>query len=396
MLSRLNLAGLRACVDSTTLELGPLTVLAGANNAGKSTFVGALLALVQSQQAASRHRLLLSGEWVDLGPFHEILSPGCDAFSIGIEGQLDSMELSVLWDFVEEPDRRTRAEARLAKIDAVLGGELVTIEVGANGTVVGPQPMQLLHPAAALRIGQSELRFLPHLADQVVAVGPYRAPPEQLSPFRTRADGSLVGRYGQYAAEAFWQKQDHETDVLPPEVSGTETVARAMNAWWSYILRDDIVLKVSQETRFGFSVRLDTSGVFDRSLGQVGFGLSQLWPILVACLGSQPGDLVIVETPEAHLHPGAQHRLADLFVALARRGRQVIVETHSEHVVAAACLATKKEQLEPSQLALSFFAQTQGRTQIERIAVDRTGRRLAAPEGFFDQSAQELLELLSP
>ena len=117
MLTRLTLAGLRACVDATSLELGPLTVLAGANNAGKSTFVGALLALVQSQQAASRHRLLLSGAWVDLGPFDEVLSPDCEAFSIGIEGELDARELSVLWDFVEEPARRTRPEARLARID---------------------------------------------------------------------------------------------------------------------------------------------------------------------------------------------------------------------------------------------------------------------------------------
>jgi len=143
-------------------------------------------------------------------------------------------------------------------------------------------------------------------------------------------------------------------------------------------------------------VRLDTSGISNRSLAQVGFGLSQLWPILVAGLASRPGDLVIIETPEAHLHPGAQHRVAEFFVELARHGRQVIVETHSEHVVAASSLAVKRREIAPADLALSFFSQTKGRTRIQRIDVDLSGRRLASPEGFFDQAAQELLELLEP
>jgi len=72
----------------------------------------------------------------------------------------------------------------------------------------------------------------------------------------------------------------------------------------------------------------------------------------------------------------------------------VIVETHSEHVVAAGCLAVKERQLEPADLALSFFSQVRGETIVERIPVDGSGRKLVVPEGFFDQSAQELLALL--
>jgi predicted ATPase len=155
-------------------------------------------------------------------------------------------------------------------------------------------------------------------------------------------------------------------------------------------------VNVEEEARLGYTVRLDTSGIAARSLGQLGFGLSQLWPILVACLASKPGDLVVVETPEAHLHPGAQHRLAALFVALTRRRRQVIVETHSEHIVAATCLAMKRLELQPDDLSLCFFTQQGGRTSIAKIDVDASGRRLAAPEGFFDQAAHELLELLEP
>lgn len=398
MLASLQLSGFRACADATPLALGRLSVLAGANNTGKSSFIGALLALVQSQQAASRHRLLLKGEWVDLGPYDELLSPDHQTFSIAVEGRIGETELSVVWDFDEVPDRRDRPEARVRKIDAMLGDQRFEWEVDASGRImdasaVGPR---LVHPACVLRVEQPEpLRLFPYDAEQALAVGPYRAPPSALSEFRVGRDGSLVGPYGQYAAEAFSQRRNDEADVLPPGAGvASDTLARAMNAWWSHILADEIVVKVEEVARLGYSVRLDTSAIASRALGQVGFGLSQLWPILVACLTSRPGDLVLIETPEAHLHPGAQHRVAGLFVELARRGRQVLVETHSEHVTAAACLAVKRGELAPEDLALSFFTQAKGHTQIERIAVDASGRRLRAPEGFFDQAAAELIELL--
>ncbi len=397
MLSKLTLAGFRACVDTTTLTLGPLTVLAGANNTGKSSFVGALLSLVQSQQAAARNRLLLSGDWVDLGPFDELLSPDRQSFSIGIEGQVDAEPLSVVWDFAEVNERRSRPEARVTKVEAALGETSFESDLDANGTLVEHPTAKLLHPGAVLQVGAPELRFLPYVAEEVLAVGPYRAPPAALSPFRVGTDGSLVGLYGQFAAEAFSQRRDETTDVVPPAGGEpSDTVASAMDRWWSFILGDEINVNVEEVARVGFSVRLDTSGIAGRSFGQVGFGLSQLWPILVAGLASSPGELVIVETPEAHLHPRAQHRVAMFFVELARKGRQVIVETHSEHVVAATCLAVKRRELMPEALTLSFFTQREGATTVERIDVDPSGRRLAAPEGFFDQSAQELLELLAP
>lgn len=398
MLSRLILEGFRSCVDRTTLDLAPLTLLAGANNAGKSSFLGALLAFCQSEQLASRHQLHLKGEWVDLGPFDELVSPDRDSFSIGIEGNVDGSELSVVWDFVETANR-VLPVARVRRIQASVGADDVSFSVAPDGSISDGEPAsnQLLHPGALLRPTKAltELVLLPFRAGRVLAVGPYRAPPEPIAPYRSGIMGTLVGRYGQYSADAFSQRRTDDTDVLPPNGPRTEdTISRAMDAWWSYVLGDEITVQVSEERRLGFSVRLDTSGIADRSFGQVGFGLSQLWPILVAGLVSRPGDLVIVETPEAHLHPGAQHRVARLFVELAKRNRQVIVETHSEHVVAAGCLAVKETQLEPADLALSFFSQVRGETNVERIPVDRSGRKLVVPEGFFDQSAKELLALL--
>lgn len=402
MLTSLHLEGFRSCAERTSLALAPLTVIAGANNVGKSSFLGVLLALTQSAQVASKHKLLLAGQWVDLGPFDELLSPGrSDTFTVGVTGDQGGHELDVHWEFTSAEDRG-RADARVHHIEASVGDETLELSFDEKGEVrtsAQPAGVALQHPAALLRTVSGQLletALFPYQPQQILSVGPYRAPPELISTYRRSATGPRVGLYGEYATETFYELRNRVSDLdpfgadLPPEGS----LSRTMDNWWSYVLGEGVAVRVQEEGRFGFSVRLDTGAIENRSFGQVGFGLSQLWPILVACLASEPGDLVIIETPEAHLHPGAQHRITNLLVALAKRGRQVIVETHSEHVVAAACLAVKNGVLSPPQLALQNVRQVDGQTLIQTVPVDASGRRLAAPEGFFDQAADELLQLL--
>jgi predicted ATPase len=393
-LRSLTLQGFRSCPDPTRLAFAPLTILAGANNTGKSSFVGALLALVQSAQAGSRDQLHLNGHWVDLGPFDELLSPDCETFSFGVEGSVLERELSVAWEFGEASEEvRRRAIARVVSMTATLDDEpIIDLRPGkvrGFGTV-------LLSPTEFLRLPNRRQLCFPYEPSDVHAVGPYRMPPTEFSAYRVGSDGSLVGRYGQHATEAFWSRRDYPESISPPPSSRAGIhLSEAMDAWWRYVLADaEVAVRVEEVARLGYAVRLSTRSIANRSFGQVGFGLSQLWPILVAGLTSGPGDLVIVETPEAHLHPGAQHRISNLFVELARAGRQVVVETHSEHVVAAACLAVKRGLLKPEDVAITFFTQPGGITQLQRIDVDPNGRRLDAPEGFFDQSSRELLDLL--
>ena len=72
----------------------------------------------------------------------------------------------------------------------------------------------------------------------------------------------------------------------------------------------------------------------------------------------------------------------------------MFVETHSEHVLAAVCLSVKQGRMAPEDVAVHFFQQRDGVSELSEIPVDRDGRRLKAPPGFFDQASQEILELL--
>lgn len=399
MLTNFTLSGFRSWNARTSLELAPLTVLAGANNTGKSSMIGALLALLQSEQATSGERVLLSGDWIELGHYPEVLSPGADGFSIGIAGTRDGRVLDVVWDF-HAAENRDQAVAKLARVEVAIDDDVFALVPDVDAVRLvreggSSEIVSMPHPGAFRPISGALRPLVPFGYAHVFNVGPWRAPSERLSPYRHGGNGPAVGKYGGNAAQLFFEHSHLEADVLP---SGEHASGlwHAVDAWWRHILGVDVTVRVEEVRRAGFTVKVDAPGAEGLSFSQVGFGLSQLWPILVASLVSRPGDLVIIETPEAHLHPAAQHRVAALFVELAKRGRQVIVETHSEHLVMAMSLAIKEGALPADDVAVHFFAQQEGQTLIERIPIDASGRRLKAPEGFFDQAAIDLLRLMQP
>jgi predicted ATPase len=126
------------------------------------------------------------------------------------------------------------------------------------------------------------------------------------------------------------------------------------------------------------------------NLADVGFGASQVLPIIVQGLYSRPGTLLLVEQPEIHLHPRAQATLGDLLVDIAKRGdRRLIVETHSDHVLGRVQRRIAEEKISRSEVAIYYFNPTPEGTQIREVTVDELGQFEEFPEGFFEESFQE-------
>jgi predicted ATPase len=132
----------------------------------------------------------------------------------------------------------------------------------------------------------------------------------------------------------------------------------------------------------------------------VGFGLSYTLPILVAALAAHPGALIVVENPEAHLHPRGQVRLAHLLATAAAHGVQVLLETHSDHVLNGVRLIVHAGLLAPEETSIHYFERrtTPERTYAARISpvIDTDGRLDPWPAGFFDELELSLAKLLDP
>jgi predicted ATPase len=127
------------------------------------------------------------------------------------------------------------------------------------------------------------------------------------------------------------------------------------------------------------------------------FGVSYALPIIVAGLLSPPGSLFLIENPEAHLHPSGQSRIGRFLARLAATGVQVVVETHSDHVLNGIRLAvaTREHPITPEQVVIHHFdAQPAPGSRSTEISVTPTGGLSTWPKGFFDQSEQDLALLV--
>jgi len=129
----------------------------------------------------------------------------------------------------------------------------------------------------------------------------------------------------------------------------------------------------------------------------VGFGLTYVLPVVTAVLFAHPGDLLIIENPESHLHPQGQARLGKLFAQAAEQGVQLFIETHSDHVLNGVRVATKQQLISPENVGIFFFERylaEEHRTEIIQPIIDENGRINKRPKGFFDEWGNQLDELM--
>jgi predicted ATPase len=131
----------------------------------------------------------------------------------------------------------------------------------------------------------------------------------------------------------------------------------------------------------------------------VGFGITYTLPILAVLLSSTPGTLLLIENPEAHLHPQGQVRIGELIAQAAGGGLQIIVETHSDHILNGIRLAVHSGKIIPERVCLHYFRRGekngQACSEIVSPKIDRNGRIDNWPDGFFDEWDKSLEALLA-
>ncbi|HFZ0399796.1 TPA: DUF3696 domain-containing protein, partial [Klebsiella pneumoniae] len=147
---------------------------------------------------------------------------------------------------------------------------------------------------------------------------------------------------------------------------------------------------------------------FERKLGisnnyrstNVGFGISYVLPVIVQCLKAEKGDLLIIDTPEAHLHPQGQSKLGELFSKTASDGVQVIVETHSDHVINGIRKSVVTGFIVPNDVNFYFFEMVDSEndisshTNILSPKLDENAKFDFWPNGFFDEWTKSLNHIL--
>lgn len=366
MISLLRLKNFKAFEDKS-LEFKHLTLLSGLNSTGKSSVLQSLLLLRQSyqQDLLPNIGLALNGECICIGTAQDALFEGAKDDSIGFE---------IIWK------------------DGKEGIWLFNYNREADVLSLASQPTV------------SDIYTSSLFTDKFHYLQADRISPRtyfEISDFQVRQHQQL-GIKGQYTAHFLSIYRDRyigSINLRHPE-------ANSLN------LRDQVeawIGEVSPGTRLEIKSNPDMDLVsFQYSYGlsnpyratNVGFGITYTLPIIVAVLASEPGTMILIENPEAHLHPKGQAKMGELLALAASCGVQVVIETHSDHVLNGIRLAVHGGKLDHKDVQLHYFQryEKQGQvfTEVVSPRIDRNGRIDEWPDGFFDEWEKSLITLLKP
>lgn len=378
MLARIDLRHFK-CFEELKLPLRQLTLLSGTNASGKSSVMQALVVLHQTMREHEwSTRLMLNGSAVRLGTATDVIDEVHGRRSFGVTlfdeplGRFD-------WEFAGE-----RGELSMA-VQAIRG----ETESGEGWDADGSQPLRYLLPDSVREESLTRrLCALTYLtAERQGPQEQYRYDDPQLTP--------VVGPRGEFAVSLVHSGRDARVldELVMPDVPPTrfrQVEARMARFFPGCVLDIQPVQRTETVT---LGIRLSAGTDFHRPT-HTGFGVTQVLPIVVAALSANAEDLLLIENPEVHLHPAGQAQMGHFLAETAAAGVQVVIETHSDHVLNGVRRAVKDTTLASNAAALHFFRRredgTTDRPQVESPLLDARGNVDNWPDGFFDQFDSDL------
>lgn len=405
-ITKISVAGFKSIADEQSIEVRPLTILAGANSSGKSSIMQPLLLLKQTLEASyDPGALRLDGPNVRFTSAEQFLAYAgrgkhTDVFSVGIEvanntglttyfrkqpGKLIEVQRST---FIRD---NAKAEFRLGMTKEEISYDLLD---KVTQLLYRISEVEIIRDRFFLRL--SFRRFEGHvfLRNQItLTVG------REIEPF-VRETIHIPGLRGN-------PERTYVVAAVGTTFPGTfENYAASVIAKWQAENEGDNLEKVSQDLKeLGLTWKVSAIPLNDTqvelqvarlpqvtrgkggdmvSIADVGFGVSQTLPVVVALREAKPGQLVYLEQPEIHLHPRAQTAMAKVLADAARRGVHVVAETHSALLILGVQTLVAEGKLAPELIKLHWFERKDGVTKINSADLDETGSFGDWPEDFAD------------
>jgi len=384
MLTHIKLENFK-CFSALSLPLAPLTLLTGFNAAGKSTTLQSLLLLAQSLRSGNRStELPLNGPLTRLGTPGEIQNSGSGDVVFAVEDNRNTIEWTL------------HAENRTSGIDMRIRKITISDKGGTKEYNNPPKLERLLPPEVNEEAEQLVERLSETIFLSAVRLGTADVFP---SPENSNPIHADVGVQGEFAPWWFQRSLDDEIDESRCNPSDqARTLRRQFNAWASELFpgAQGNSLTIEKTNLLRLELRIGDIGDWRRP-SNIGYGLTYVFPIIVSGLLARAGQMLIIDSPEAHLHPLGQSQIGRFLAQIAANGVQVLVETHSDHVLNGIRLAVRDQKITPANVGIHFFNRSDFRSadspQVVSPLVDSRGNLSEWPKGFFDQSENDLAQL---
>ncbi|ANE57451.1 DUF3696 domain-containing protein [Methylomonas sp. DH-1] len=347
MIREFKLRGFKMFAEAS-FEMAPLTILAGMNGAGKTSVIHALLLIEEARRRGDKIVPLNGPFGLELGAFEDILN-------------WNSQD-TVRFDLKDDSDT------------------VYSCELAGNASSLYAEVQK--HPSQLSPLFDEGERMFQYLCAERYGprniLGSAALPPELLE----------VGFRGEYSAQVLYSL-DSLAIAEPRRCPGfgeddAPLLKFETERWLSRIARP---VQIDTES---ISIRTVTALRFRVPNGEwvrppnMGFGVTYALPVVLAGLTAGNGGLLIVENPEAHLHPAGQSQMGCFLATMASAGVQVVVETHSDHVLNGIRRAIGEHGVLTKDQAIIHFFDVDG-TDPQTLRFTETGSIVSWPRGFFDQ-----------
>jgi predicted ATPase len=371
------------CFKDVRIPLNPLTVISGGNGVGKSTIIQSLLLL---RQTSDKLRFLEDFTGASTAGNVEFPVRLNDAYHLALGNSStvtnSEIESEAIWLGVSASPS-TSWDPMIAEFHADTAASAVTITCrhqAANSSV-------MLEREPGLSLFAREFHYL--VAERVGPRDLYNV---------SDSEYPTTGFCGEFTAHAI---TICETAVVQPSlclVDGSDLFKVQLEGWMSQLVPGIRVVThpYPEINRVRISIERQGRSTQPMSPMNTGFGISYVLPILVSGLLAKPGTMLIVENPEAHLHPSAQSLIGQFLACVAAAGVHVIVETHSDNVLNGVRLAAIEGLVDHADVGFLFLSLSGGETQpdVKPISVDKASELSSWPSGFFDQQGRDLTALM--
>lgn len=441
MIESIQFANFKSWGSPPPMRFGRITGLFGSNSSGKSSVLQVLLLFKQTAESLDRSRTLHLGDErtpVDLGTFYDIVRD--HQIGRGLQFDLrwrreeplrvldparrhaevlssDELRFSVVVDQVGEGEAAllsvdrmsyglgrasfslTRREDDTTKYDLKAAGFDLRRKPGRPWPL--PSPIKSYGFPDQVANYYQNADFLSDLSlafDELMSSLSYVGPLRE-NPHRTYLWGGErpagVGFKGERAVEALLAARAENRKIGRGEGRGKRYVlfeTRIANWLQEMDLIESFQVRQIARNRKEYEVRVrKTNSSPEVFITDVGFGVSQVLPVLVQCCYAPEGSVIIFEQPEIHLHPRVQAALADVFIdTVIERNVQILVESHSEHLLRRLQRRIAEERLPNDEIALYFTRLKDGASELVTLDLDMFGNIRNWPEDFFGDELGEL------
>lgn len=417
-----------------SVDFAPITLFVGPNNSGKSSVVSVIRLLSQTLDSNDPNvRLLLNGSLGDFGTYKDLIYENetrrhldiSFTLSAGNEPQIAGADRGAIRFDLHYKYRSALKEIILKRLECFGDGKhhmtaefnedserfllrrladaAVPSSISSSGRLRGFDIRNFL-PRTVLpsfiesddvwlkranektRVSSRNAFVATRALQTIEYVGAMRVPPSRTYLY-TGERRQKVGATGEHAVTLMAMDSIRRG-------SKSRGIRQGVVKWLNLAaIASDIKIVPLSDRYFEIHVQHPISKEYE-NFADVGYGNSQVIPVLVGGLNTRVGGTFIVEEPEIHLHPRAQAELGDFFVDLFKRGVQSIVETHSEYMIVRLQRHIASGLLSPKALFIYYVNPTPSGKELIRLEIDEKGKFTSEwPGGFFPERLNEAREL---